>query len=147
MIDYTEFLIVPPLLMASVEDIKTKEVRNIYAVIILLIKVILIIIKEDSIVFLVDSVVGALISAFIILFSFLLKRGGIGKADIYILISLGFYMGIKLFLRALLCVSIVSLTYSIFLLATKKAKIDTKLPFLPFILIGTVISICMEAIW
>ena len=135
-------LLVPPL----VEDIKEQQIRNIYPIIILISKAIFIIVERDK-----EVAVKSLISAFIAFAIFglcmLISKDGIGAGDIKLLISIAFYMETELFLRGLLYICLCSLLFSIFVLATKKARLKSQLPFVPFVFAGTLVSTLMEALF
>ena len=135
-------LLVPPL----VEDIKEQQIRNIYPIIILISKAIFIIVERDK-----EVAVKSLISAFIAFAIFglcmLISKDGIGAGDIKLLISIAFYMETELFLRGLLYICLCSLLFSIFVLATKKARLKSQLPFVPFVFAGTLVSTLMETLF
>lgn len=135
-------LLVPPL----VEDVKEQQIRNIYPIVILISKVIFIFAERDK-----ESLVNSLISAFIAFaifgFCLLASKDGIGIGDIKLLISIAFYLETELFLRGLLYICLCSLLFSLFVLATKKAKVKSQMPFVPFIFAGILVSTLMEALF
>lgn len=135
-------LLVPPL----VEDIKEQQIRNLYPIVILLSKVIFIFVERDM-----DTAVKSLISAFIAFAIFglclLISKDGIGVGDIKLLISIAFYLETELFLRGLLYICLCSLLFSMFVLATKKARLKSQLPFVPFVFAGILVSTLMEALF
>lgn len=135
-------LLFPPL----IEDLKEKQIRNIYPIIIILAKIVFLIFTKDK-----ESIINSFVSAilaFVILgFCILISKEGIGFGDIKLLISIAFYLETELFLRGLLYISLCSLLFSLFVLATKKAKLKSQIPFVPFIFGGMLITTLMEALF
>ena len=140
-----KFMIVPLLLPPVIEDIRTREIRNIYWVIIILSKCIFLIVRRDRDE-LISSLLGLAVSLLIFIVSYLILHDGIGLGDVKLLSAVAFFLGLELFLRALLFISVISLLYSTFLLAVKKVTKKTALPFAPFIMAGTFVSTLIEVI-
>ena len=134
-----KFMIVPLLLPPVIEDIRTREIRNIYWVIIILSKCIFLIVRRDRDE-LISSLLGLAVSLLIFIVSYLILHDGIGLGDVKLLSAVAFFLGLELFLRALLFISVISLLYSTFLLAVKKVTKKTALPFAPFIMAGTFVA-------
>ena len=93
-----------------------------------------------------SSLFGMGIALLIFIVSYLILKDGIGFGDIKLLSAVAFFLGSKLFLRALLFISVMSILFSSFLLAAKKVTKKTSLPFAPFILAGTVVTMLVEVI-
>lgn len=141
MIFIVDLLLIPPL----IEDIKTREIRNLYFLSIVLTRFIQLVIERDREI-LIEAILGFLVVLIIMLLCMVLNRDGIGMGDIKILLSLGFACGIKLILSALFYISLCSALFSIILLATKKASKNTELPFMPFVFAGMLITTLFEVI-
>jgi len=72
----------------------------------------------------------------------LLSKGKwLGEGDIYFGISMGFLFGWKLFLVAIVLTYIIGSFLSLFLLFFKKAGRKTKIPFAPFMVLGSFATI------
>ena len=72
----------------------------------------------------------------------LLSKGKwLGEGDLYFAISMGFLLGWKLFIIAIVLTYIIGAFLSIILLTFKKAGAKTKIPFAPFMVIGTFTTI------
>ena len=140
-----KLLLIPLLILPTVEDIKTREIRNIHWILIVVSKSLLMIIEKDK-EELYSSLFGMGIALLIFIVSYLILKDGIGFGDIKLLSAVAFFLGSKLFLRALLFISVMSILFSSFLLAAKKVTKKTSLPFAPFILAGTVVTMLVEVI-
>ena len=77
---------------------------------------------------------------------FFISKEGIGLGDVKLMISVAFYLGLELFLRALFFISLISALFSLILLAVKQATKNTALPFAPFIFAGTCVATFLEVI-
>ena len=140
---FFQIVLILLLVFPTIEDVKTREIRNIYFLTIFLIKGIWLIVEKDRA---ISSLVSLLIAALIIFFCFLISRGGMGKGDVKLLLAVAFYVETELFLRGLLFTAIGSLLFSGFLLARKQISKKDELPFVPFILFGNVVSTLFEVI-
>lgn len=133
------------LLPPALEDIKTREIRNLYWVLIVAARCSFLVIKKDLEGF-VSSLLGTLVAALIFALAFFISKEGIGFGDVKLMISVAFYLGLELFLRALFFISLISALFSLILLAVKQATKNTALPFAPFILAGTCVATLLEVI-
>ncbi|ABY95834.1 MULTISPECIES: prepilin peptidase [Thermoanaerobacter] len=125
-----KILILLILFFAAVEDIKKMEVGYIYPASILILSFINVLLNPyiNLNFMLLNSLL-----IFIVLFLFWLL-GGIGGGDVKILTALAFYAGFKIW-DILLFSSLIFLLYS---LALRKFK--AKIPFMPAVVAGTIIS-------
>lgn len=135
-------LLIPP----TIEDIRERQIRNLYPFLIIFIKVVALIISKDKGVA-IRSIVASLISLAIFGFCFLISKKGIGAGDVKLLVSIAFYLEIELFLRGLLYICLCSILFALILLATKKAKLKSQFPFIPFVFVGILVSTLMEALF
>ena len=133
-------LLIPPL----IEDVKERQIRNLYPFLIVVVKAVALVISKDKGVA-IKSVAAGLIAFAIFGFCFLVSKEGIGAGDIKLLTSIAFYLETKLFLRGLLYVCLCSILFSLVLLATKKANLKSEFPFVPFIFAGMFVATLMEA--
>lgn len=135
-------LLIPPL----VEDIRERQIRNLYPVLIVLAKVVALIVSRNKSATL-KSTIATFVALAIFGFCFLVARDGIGAGDIKLLVSIAFYLETELFLRGLFYICLCSILFSLILLATKKASIKSQYPFVPFIFAGMLVSTLMEALF
>lgn len=133
------------LLPPTLEDIKTREVKNLYWVLIVVARCIFLIAKKDKD-GLISGLLGVLVAALIFFFAYLISKDGIGLGDVKLMLAVAFYLGLELFLRALFFISLISALFSLILLAVKQATKKTTLPFVPFILAGTSVATFIEVI-
>ncbi|AEM79740.1 prepilin peptidase [Thermoanaerobacter wiegelii] len=119
------------LFFAAAEDIKKMEVGYIYPTSILILSFVNFFLKPYMSLkfYLFNSLL-----VFAVLFLFWLL-GGIGGGDVKVLTTLSFYAGFKIWV-ILLFSSIIFLVYSLIL-----RKFKTRLPFIPAVAIGTLVSL------
>ncbi|KHO61657.1 peptidase A24 [Thermoanaerobacter sp. YS13] len=126
----TKILILIILFLAAVEDIKKMEVGHIYPASILALSFVNFFLKPYISLkfYLLNSLL-----VFGVLFLFWLL-GGIGGGDVKVSTALSFYAGFRIW-DILLFSSTIFLLYSLVLL-----KFKTKLPFMPAVAAGTLLS-------
>lgn len=134
-------VLIPP----TIEDLRTREIRNIYFFFLILMKAIYLFVFREEKSFL-SSFVSLLSAILILLLCRIVSKEGMGVGDIKLLIGIAFYLGFELFLRDLFLISLGSLLFSLFLLATKQANRKTELPFVPLILLGTIVTTLIEVV-
>ena len=135
-------LLIPPL----IEDIRERQIRNLYPFLIVVAKVIVLVLSKNKDAA-IKSVIASLIAFAIFGFCFLVSKEGIGVGDIKLLISIAFYLETELFLRGLLYICLCSILFSLILLATKKAKLKSQFPFVPFVFAGILVATLTEALF
>lgn len=79
-----------------------------------------------------------IIPGMVLLLSSVISKEAIGYADGLVMIAIGITTGLEAGLSILLYSLVLSSLVSLILLATKKAKRTTELPFVPFILIAVI---------
>ena len=123
------------LIPASIKDIRTKRINGYICIMGILVALFVRenLLKEESLKLMTDLIPGVLVYA-IALFS----RERIGKGDALTLMFIGAVTGIETVLMTLFISFSVAAFLSAVLLAFKKVKRDTKLPFLPFLSIGVI---------
>lgn len=86
-----------------------------------------------------DDIISGFLVMLPILILFLITRGrGMGFGDVKYAFTMGFLLGIKGGLIAIYIAFILGAVVGIFLLATKKKKLRSKIAFGPFLVLGTV---------
>ena len=131
------------LLILSFQDIKRREISGYLVIIYGLSGIVIGMFKIPVMELLLSAVPGA----------FLLILGritdeGIGYGDGLVILALGIWVGLYLSLVALivgiLLLGIVSLGYVLMMkIKREKVFLQTKMPFMPFLLSGLVVSICV----
>lgn len=92
------------------------------------------------------SVLGGLISGWVILAARLLSRKGAGMGDVKMFAVLGLYVGSSEILSTLFWSFLVSALVGVFLLLSKRARAQDSLPMAPFTLAGTLIKFAFLAL-
>ena len=117
-------------LIASIQDIKTREVSNIIHILIILIAL-------PNIT--INKVIGALIGLTVFFIPNLVKKDGIGGADIKFMFASGLILGTEKIIIATITSMIVAIIYAV--LKKSILKHDLKvIPLIPFLFIGCVSS-------
>lgn len=83
---------------------------------------------------------GGFMSLTLIVF-YKLTKDKIGRGDVEVLIALGFAFGYPQVFGIIFAALFVSMIASICLMASKKAKLKTEIPFIPFLFIGMTLNI------
>lgn len=87
---------------------------------------------------------GLLLGVVIVLFSRFLAKDGLGMGDVKLLLTISFFLGATVFLRAMVLLSLFLLPVAVVLLATKKMTKEGRIPFAPFLFLGTLTSLLLE---
>jgi prepilin signal peptidase PulO-like enzyme (type II secretory pathway) len=127
------------LYLLTVDDIRTHEVKTVHLYIIMLAGAVSAVCSG------IWSMAGRL-AVFGILFLILhliarRQTSGIGSGDVKIISSLSLYMNLTQIFNVLFISLAVGLIYGLVLLALKKATVKSEMPFLPFLMFGTLIGI------
>ncbi len=89
--------------------------------------------------------IAALLSGGVFLVSRLVTRGGVGAGDIKLFFVLGMMLGFKGVLNVMLYTVLSTFAYSVYLLVTKRGKLNDSIPLGPFVFIGTALSVAFGA--
>ena len=89
---------------------------------------------------LIVSAIGCVVGGGIPGTAWLIRRDAIGPGDIKVLAVCGWILGFPAVLGLLVRALLVSGIYGVTLLVRKKASLHTELPFLPFLLIGSLLG-------
>lgn len=91
---------------------------------------------------LINSIISGLIVTLpIFLIYFISKERAMGLGDVYLSAIIGFLLGWKAGFIALYIAFVTGAVFGIFLILLKKKKIKSKIPFGPFIVIGTIVML------
>jgi prepilin signal peptidase PulO-like enzyme (type II secretory pathway) len=95
----------------------------------------------ESILYVVFSSIIAAVGLFVTaMLCRLLVPDSVGFGDVKLLAVVGLYLGVEKTWNVIMVTMIMLFFVSICLLATKKAKRDTEIPFAPFLLVGTILA-------
>ena len=102
--------------------------------------------RQDNI---VQSLIGMICGGGMLLFWFyigklLFRKDSLGAGDIKFAALIGAFLGVKSTLIALFLSSLFFTLVIIFLILLKKAKLDSKIPFAPFLATGAFVSLCFS---
>jgi leader peptidase (prepilin peptidase)/N-methyltransferase len=122
-------------LIASIIDIKYYKIPDLLTFPGIIILVILVFFLERSFIF--ESLLASVI-CFAFLFTLSVLTKGMGFGDVKFGILTGFVCGFQGSFIALLVASLAGLLFAVTLLFLKKINRTTRIPFAPFLLIGTI---------
>lgn len=88
-----------------------------------------------------SAVAGCVLGGGVFFVSRFITRGGVGYGDVKLFAALGLLLGFQALFNVLLYSLIAAFVYAIFLLVTRKGKINDRLPLGPFAFIGVLVSI------
>ena len=74
---------------------------------------------------------------------YLISRGGIGVGDVKLFAVIGCFVGSGTILTLTFLSVVVSAAYSIIMLVLKKTGLKEEIPFAPFVLVGTVLTMAL----
>lgn len=103
----------------------------------------LILYQADFFQILKDDVIGILVIAVFLLIGLLIVKSGLGMGDVKLLLVMAFYQGLTGIISSLFFSLLIAFVGSIYLLIARKKKRKDTIPFAPFILAGTYISIIL----
>lgn len=92
---------------------------------------------------LLSSTGGLLLSGGMFLVCYLFARGGIGAGDVKLSAMLGYYMGSGAVFTAIFLTVLTAALFSIIALLLKRTGLKQEIPFAPFILTGTLITMML----
>lgn len=92
---------------------------------------------------LISSALGMLLGGGLFLLAHFISRGGVGMGDVKLFGVIGCYAGAGVIMPLVFLTVMVSAVYSIVMLLLKKIKLKEEIPFAPFVLIGTILTLAM----
>lgn len=92
---------------------------------------------------LISSVLGMLLGGGMFLLAHFLSRGGVGMGDVKLFAVIGWYVGGGSIMALVFLTALVSAVYSIAMLILKKIKLKEEIPFAPFVLVGTILTMAL----
>ena len=138
---------------ASVVDFKLKKIPNIIPTVLLATGVILVIIQsffiEDAVLFVISSLIGCLLSFFILFIAGKVSKGGIGMGDVKLISAIGFTVGVQAVFTSMI-ISLLLCLLAMVGLKIREKYIDklensknkqNKMAFAPFLYFGFTIMI------
>ena len=92
---------------------------------------------------LISSIIGMLLGGGMFLLAHFLSRGGVGMGDVKLFAVIGWYVGGSSVMPLVFLTAVVSAVYSIVMLILKKVKLKEEIPFAPFVLAGTILTMAL----
>lgn len=92
---------------------------------------------------LISSFLGLFAGGGMLLLVYFISKGGVGMGDVKLLGTVGSYVGISSIMPVAFLTVLVSAFYSIALLLLKKISLKEEIPFAPFVLAGTILTIAL----
>ena len=92
---------------------------------------------------LISSTLGMLLGGGLFLLAHFISRGGVGMGDVKLFGVIVCYTGVGGIMPLVFLTVMVSAVYSIVMLLLKKIKLKEEIPFAPFVLIGTILTLAM----
>lgn len=121
------------------EDIKEKQISNKILVAMLIVGVILACVTFNTSV-IISSFVCALFTGAITYLTSLISRGGLGKGDVILLTITALFIGDLSMVYIVFLSLLAMFLFTIVALLLKKINVKSKLPYVPFLLIGTILG-------
>lgn len=142
------FILLWMLLMIAWIDQKSKRIPNTVLVFLVVTRTMIIILecifyKDYWMSILISAGVGAILGGGMFLICYLLTRGGVGAGDVKLFTVLGYYVGGGAIFTVVFLIVLTAAFYSIGALVLKKTNLKQEIPFAPFILAGTLLSMIL----
>lgn len=102
-----------------------------------------ILIPSMGLALLISSGFGMLLGGGMFLLAHFLSRGGVGMGDVKLFAVAGWYVGAGSIMALVFLTALVSAAYSIVMLLLKKIKLKEEIPFAPFVLMGTILTMAL----
>lgn len=140
-----------PLLLAlllipvCVTDLRRREIPNLWCLLIGLSGLLLTGLERDATQWVALGL--GFFAAWVLAFACrLVTRTGFGLGDVKLLLALGVYMKLGIFLRGMVFTGFLTLAAAMFLLLVRHAKEEDTLPMAPFVSVGAVLSQILESL-
>lgn len=135
------FIIIVFLIFSAAFDLKYMILPDFSTGILVVCGIIMIIIEGRHIGLPVQNIgIGLLVSAFFLFLHWITKGKGMGMGDVKFVFFMGLLLGWQRTIVALYTAFIVGAIVGIFLMAIKKIKRKTEIPFGPFLILGTFVG-------
>lgn len=92
---------------------------------------------------LISSVLGLLLGGGLFLIAHLISRGGVGMGDVKLFAVIGTYVGAGSIMPLVFLTVLAAAFYSLVMLALKKVSMKEEIPFAPFVLAGTILTMAL----
>lgn len=92
---------------------------------------------------LISSAFGMLLGGGMFLLAHFLSRGGVGMGDVKLFAVIGWYVGVSSIMPLVFLTAVVSAVYSIVMLIMRKVRLKEEIPFAPFVLVGTILTMAL----
>lgn len=121
------------------EDIKEKQISNRILIAMLVTGIIFVCISFDIGV-IISSFICALITGAVTYLTSLISRGGLGKGDVILLTITALFIGDLSMVYIVFLSLLAMFLFTLVALLMKKITVKSKLPYVPFLLIGAILG-------
>lgn len=118
-------------------DLKYYKVPNVVNLLLLLLVVAYKVYSKE---YILDYLLPGSIAFITLFLIYIFSKGKLGMGDIKYSSIMAAYFGYRFWIGSLLYASVTALIISIALLIIKKIKRDTRIPFMPFLVLGNIIN-------
>lgn len=141
-------ILVMALFLIAWIDLESKRIPNKILKILLAVRGIILIpewltFPELGTAMVVSAVSGAVIGGGIFLLAHFISKGGVGMGDVKLFAVIGLYLGSGSIMAAAFLSVMAGAVYSAVMLFLKKIKLKEEIPFAPFILVGTILTMAL----
>lgn len=132
--------------VAAYSDLKTRRVPNRLVLTMLaawaaFMAVYIVFDTESALELLIPSLIGGAAGGGFFLFLYIVSRRGIGGGDVKLIAVMGLFLTFAKLMPVLFFSSLLTAVVSAVLLVTKRATMKTAIPLVPFLYVGTLITI------
>lgn len=92
---------------------------------------------------LISALIGMLLGGGLFLLAHFISRGGVGMGDVKLFAVIGTYVGAGSIMGLVFLTALASALYSIVMLIRRKINLKEEIPFAPFVLVGTVLTMAL----
>jgi prepilin signal peptidase PulO-like enzyme (type II secretory pathway) len=127
------------LILACIEDVKTKTISNKLIIFSLIIGITMVFINPD--INCKQAILGGLVAFLSLWVISFLSKGDLGMGDVKLFATVGLYIGLEKVMQAMFYSAILSGIVGVILLIKSVSNKNKAMPFAPFVLIGVLVAL------